>query len=371
MKRLVLLGAASALLLAACQPTTTSDTIKVGFIGPLTGDSAAVGSDLLNGVKLAISEANAKGGINGKQVQLIAEDGKCAGADAANAAQKLVNVDHVAVIMGGQCSGETLAVAPIAEAGKVVIISSYSSSPKVTDAGPYVYRDYPSDALKTQAMAKYFADNNIKKIAMISENTDFASAFRDALKKSVDTGAVVFDEVVEPGTKDFRSLMTRLKDVKFDMFFPNAQTDAVMAAMMQQLREQGIKQPAITHDVGDSITLGKIAGSAVEGMRVINVPTFGEGQPFETTFTQAYGTPQATIALAAHAYDATNIILQAMTTGAMDGTAVKQYLDTMTPYKGVIGTFHFDANGDVVGVPYALKQFQSGSIIKVSDISVN
>jgi branched-chain amino acid transport system substrate-binding protein len=165
--------------------------------------------------------------------------------------------------------------------------------------------------------------------------------------------------------------MTRLKSVQFDMFFPNAQTDAVMAAMMQQLREAGITQSAITHDVGDSINLGKIAGEAVEGMKVINVPTFGEGQPFEQTFTKAYGAPQATIALGAHAYDAANVIFQAMAGGAMDGTAIKQALDTMQPYKGIIGTFHFDANGDVVGVPYALKQFESGSIVKVSDIAVD
>jgi branched-chain amino acid transport system substrate-binding protein len=369
MKRMTALGALVALTLVACQPS--ADTIKLGFIGPLTGDAAAQGADLLNGVKMAIDEVNAKGGVNGMQIELITEDGKCNGADAASAAQKLVNVDQVVTILGGQCSGETLAAAPIAEAGKIVLISSYSSSPKVSEAGEYVFRDYPNDALKTKAIAKYLKDNGFTKMALITENTDFAVAFRQSLLADVGTGAVVFDETVEPGTKDFRSLLTRLKNLDFDIFFPNTQTDSSMAVLMQQLREQGFTQQAITHDVGDSVTLGQLAKDAVEGMYVVNVPTFGEGESFETMYTEKFGAPQSTIALAAHAYDATNLVLQAIADKGTDGTAIKEYLDTLTAYQGIIGSFSFDENGDVVGVPYALKQFKDGVTVKVSDIAVD
>jgi branched-chain amino acid transport system substrate-binding protein len=369
MRRIAAAGILAALTLSACQPS--ADTIKLGFIGPLTGDAAAQGADLLNGVKMAIDEVNAKGGVNGLQVELVAEDGKCNGADAASAAQKLVNVDHVAAILGGQCSGETLAAAPITEAAKMILLSSYSSSPKVADAGDYVFRDYPNDALKTKAISKYLKDNGYKKMAIITENTDFAAAFREALLADVGTGAVVFDETVEPGTKDFRSLLTRLKDVDFDVFFPNTQTDSAMAVLMQQLRDQGFTQQAITHDVGDSVTLGQLAPEAVEGMFVVNVPTFGEGGTFESAYVAKFGTPQSTIALAAHAYDATNLLLQAITLKGTDGTAIKDYFYGLPSYNGVIGSFHFDKNGDVVGVPYALKKFQSGSTVTVSNIVVD
>src|SRR3989338_6431973 len=124
------------LALTACQ-SGGSGPIKIGFIGPLTGDIAGIGADMLNGVQVAVDEVNADGGINGRQIELIAEDGRCNGADAASAAQKLVNVDNVFAIVGAGCSSETLAAAPIVNDGKVVMISPVSSSPEVSAAGDH------------------------------------------------------------------------------------------------------------------------------------------------------------------------------------------------------------------------------------------
>ena len=373
MKRSLTLLSLATLALAACAPTggNGGGTIKIGYLGPLTGDASTFGTDDLHGAQLAVDELNAAGGINGQQIELIAEDARCNGADAASAAQKLVNVDHVIAIVGGACSGETLAAAPIAEAGKVVMVSPISSSPNVTTAGDYIFRNYPSDALKTTAMAKYFAENKIAKIAMITENTDFCQAFRPALKAKLPAGSIVFDEVVEPGTKDFRSLMTRLKDLKFDMFFVNGQTDAADGLMIQQLREAGIKTPAITQDTGDSLNLAKTMADAVEGMYIINVPANVSDKTFEKRFTDKFGDPQFGLIFAGFAYDATNVIAQGLKSGAKDGTALKDWLYAMKGYSGVVGIFHFDKNGDVVGIPYVLKQYQKGVIKTLSDIAVD
>jgi len=370
-KRFLSLLSLSALTLVACEGGGDSGPIKIGFLGPLTGDAAPYGVDTLNGVKLAVDEINAVGGVKGRMIELIAEDSRCTGADAASAAQKLVNVDKVVAIVGGQCSGETLAAAPIAEAAGVVMVSPISSSPDVTNAGDFVFRDYPSDALKTKAMAAYLREEGLTKLAMISENTDFAQAFRASLKKDFGEENIVFDEVVEPGTKDYRTLATRLKDVDFNIFFPNAQTDAAIAAMMQQIREQGLEQQAISHDVADSVTLGELAPEAVEGMYIVNVPTAGEGGDFQTKFDQKFGGAQATIAFAAHAYDAMGVIGKAIEAAGANGAAIKDYLYSMPAYKGVVGEFTFDRNGDVVGLSYALKIFKDGKIEKVKDIAVN
>lgn len=357
------------LTLASCT-AGTKDPIKIGYIGPLTGEAASYGADTLNGTKIAVDEINAKGGIDGRQIQLIAEDGRCTGADAASAAQKLVNVDKVVAIIGGQCSGETLAAAPIAEAGQVVMISPISSSPDVTEAGTFIFRDYPSDALKTKAIATYLGEEGLLKLAMITENTDFATAFRNALRVDLGGENIAFDEVVEPNTKDFRTLITRLKEMEFDIFFPNAQSDAVMAAMMQQLREQGLTQPAITHDVGDSATLGEIATEAVEGLLVIAVPSAGSDGAFATKFREQFGDPQATMSFAAHAYDAMNVLAEVIGSAGTDGTALRDALYALPSYTGVVGAFHFDANGDVVGIPYELKTFRDGKIETIEQISV-
>ena len=372
MKRSLALVALSALALGACQISGGS-TIKIGLISPLTGDTASLGTDVLNGVRMAVQEINDKGGIDGKKVELVAEDGRCASAEANSAAQKLVNIDKVVAIVGGFCSGETLAASKVIEPAKVILLSPGSSSPDITKAGAFVFRNYPSDALKTVATAKVFGEKGYKKVAMISENTDFCQGVRKGMIKDVGSGAIVFDEVVEPGTKDFRTLITRLKDIEFDVFYMNTNGDAPMGPMAQQFREQGFTQPIFSHEVADSATLGAAAAEAVEGLELVTVPTAGEGTDFEATFTAAYGKPQSSIAFAAHAYDAANVLFQAIGTAGTNGDEVRAYLANFTmasPYEGVVGKWGFDENGDVVGVPFVLKVFKDGKTSKVKDIAL-
>lgn len=371
MKRSLAFLSLSMLALSACSSSTTSsDVIKIGLILPLTGDLAGLGKDDLNGAQMAAEKINAAGGINGKQVELIAEDGRCSGADGANAAQKLINVDKVFAIVGAGCSGETLAAAPIAEAGKVVMISPLSSSPNVTTAGDYIFRNYPNDALKTTAMAQYFAENNIKKVAVISENTDFCQAFLKSLKEKLGVEAVVFDENVEPGTKDFRSLITRLKDVEFDAFFPNTNGDGTMGPLIQQIRDAGITAPMISHDVADSANMAKTV-PGTDGLYIINIPSTVSDSSFTADFTAKYGEANYGVAFAGYAYDAVNLIAEGIKGGATDSTMLKDWLYKLPSYSGIVGTYHFDENGDVVGIPYVLKQVKEGAITTLKDIKVN
>ena len=114
----------------------SSNVVQIGVMLPLTGDGAIYGEPMNNVVHLAASEINAQGGINGKQIELLVEDSKCDGTDAANAAQKLINIDGVQAIIGGFCSSETLAAVPIATQNKVLLFSGGSSSPKLTSFKP-------------------------------------------------------------------------------------------------------------------------------------------------------------------------------------------------------------------------------------------
>jgi branched-chain amino acid transport system substrate-binding protein len=372
MKRsLALLFALS--IIAACAPAGDTGPIKLGYIGPLTGDAASYGVDTVNAVRMKIEEVNAAGGVNGRMVELIAEDGRCNGADAASAAQKLVNVDKVVAIIGGQCSSETLAIASIVETAQVVMISPVSSSPAVTDAGEFTFRVMPSDAHKATATAKYLTQEGYAKLAILSENTDYATGLRDALASAFGTENVVSNETVDPGTKDFRTLFTRLKDTEFDVFFPNAQSDSVAAAMVQQFREAGFQEPIVSQDVADSATLGEIAKEAVEGMRLVNTSnTLGEGGPnsFAARFRAKYGPAQSSQSFATLAYDATGLLLKTIGEVGTDGTAIRDALYATANYAGAAGGFHFDRKGEVVGIGYALKEFQDGKIVELEAIAI-
>lgn len=365
MKKSLVLLALSATVFAGCAGTPAPETVKLGFIAPLTGDIAGLGKDMLNGVQIAVEEINAAGGIAGKQIQLVAEDGRCSGAEAANAARKLVNVDKVVAIVGAGCSGETLAAAPIAEAAKVVMLSPTSSSPDVTNAGDYIFRNYPSDALKGKAFGAFFKTAGFKKIAIIGENTDFCQGIRTSITENLPAGtSIVFNEVVDPGTKDFRTLLTRLKGVDFDLFVANGQSDATVAEMAKQMRELGMKQQIVGTDTADSVNLGKMAPEAVEGLKALSVPTLTATDPtaggFVTTFTTKYGDPQFGTFFAATSYDATKILAQVIAAQGTDGEKIKTALYAMPAYKGIVGTVSFDSNGDVKGVPFAMKQFKAG-----------
>lgn len=365
MKRLSLLTLAAAMALSACQPSGGGETIKLGFVGPLTGDAAALGIDALNGAKMAVAAYNKT--ATGPKVELIAEDGKCTPAEAANAFQKLINVDKVVAVIGGLCSGETLAGAPVGNEAKVVVFSYGSSSPKVTDAGDFVFRDYPSDAFRGVAVAKYFAKKGYGKVAIITQNTDYATGLRDSVVKNVGADGVVFNETVEESAKDFRTLLTRLKDVDFDVFVPNMQTDGAVGALISQYREMGFTQPVVGNDTTDSLAVAQIAGDGAEGVQMIDVPSAGEGTSFETDFKAAYGDPQSSIAWAAYAYDAAGVVLDQVKSVGTDGSAIRDALYGLKGYKGIIGTFHFDKNGDVVGAGYVVKEFQGGKIMTVGD----
>ena len=374
MKRLLIPLFALGMLLSACGGGTADDgtgPIKIGYIGPLTGDAAPYGVDTRNGMMLKVNEINEAGGINGRMIEVIAEDSRCTGTDAASAAQKLVNVDKVVAIVGGQCSGETLGAAPIVDAAGVVMLSPVSSSPDVTEAGDFVFRDYPSDALKTKAMANYFVDQEYTKVAIITENTDFAVAFRDSLVGNVGEDSMVFNENVDVGTKDFRTLMARLKDVDFDIFVANGQTTATIAPMLQHMRELGITQPAISHDVGEDKSLLELAPDAAEGLFTINVPKIGDDTEFGQMMISEHGGAQAAIAFAGHAYDAMGVLAEAIADVGTAGTAIRDYLYDLDGYDGVIGTFSFDDNGDVEGINYVLSNVKDGEFVMVKDIPVN
>src|SRR6266404_612420 len=145
-----------------------SDSYKVGVLLPLTGDAATYGEGGRNIFQMATDEINGSGGVNGKKLELIIEDSKCNGQDASNAMQKLVSVDKVQIVLGGFCSGETLAAEPIAESNKVALFSPGSSSPKLTNIGKYFSRDYPSDASQGSVLADVaYNKNSWKKVAIL------------------------------------------------------------------------------------------------------------------------------------------------------------------------------------------------------------
>jgi len=375
MKKTLAVLSLLSLALVACQAPGGGDEgpIKIGYIGPLTGGAANYGKDTLHAVEIHVEEVNAAGGINGRQIEVVVEDGRCTGNDSASAAQKLIHVDNVVAIIGGQCSSETLAAALISEAAKIVQISPVSSNPDIADAGDFIFRVMPSDALKGVDMANYIEEEGYEKVAIITENTDYAVALGDALKNSLKKAEVVFDETVDPDTKDFRTLMARLKDIEHDVLVSNPQTDSVLAPMIQQYREQGMQQPIVSQDIADSLNLVQLAPEAVEGMHMFNVSNLlgekakGDEKPFAEKFREMHGEAQSNMSFATLAYDAAGVLFEAIGEVGTDSEAIRDYLYGLRGYDGSSGRFSFDDKGEVVGIRNVHKMFENGKIVELTD----
>lgn len=140
------------------QEAEPEEKIKIGTIGPLTGDVASYGVSTKNGVEIAVDEFNQSGGINGRPVHLISEDTRGEQTEAANAASKLIERDEVVAIVGGVITAETMTAGPITNDAQVVMISSSSTAVGVPEIGDYVFRNCLSDEVQAVQLAEYAVD---------------------------------------------------------------------------------------------------------------------------------------------------------------------------------------------------------------------
>jgi branched-chain amino acid transport system substrate-binding protein len=334
--------------------------VKIGFIGPLTGDSSGMGADGQAGVQLAVQELNSAGGINGRQVVAIYEDGKCNGKDATTAATKLIDVDKVQVVVGGLCSSETLASAPLAEKAKVALISYASSNPSISQAGDYVFRVWPSDAGQGKAMADEIIKRGHHKVAVIYANTDYTLGLATAFKENFDKlgGVITAWETYESDAKDFRTQVTKARATKPDaIYFVSYPVDGGL--LVKQLKQLKVDLPLFTSETFGSKEAVEAAGTEnAEGI-VFATPKFDPNWPKAKEFlpkaTQLKGSDLSIPAIAADAYDAVYLIAEALKQKPEHeptGTIIKDFLYAVKDWEGAGGKLTIDSNGD------PLKDFQ-------------
>ncbi len=331
---------------------TSGSTIKIGIITPLTGDGAVYGEMVRNVNQIAVDEINAAGGIKGKQVELITEDGKCKGEGGVNAAQKLVNVDKVQIIIGGFCSAETLSAVPVAEAGKVAVMSAGSSNPGLTNKSPFFFRNFPSDSIQGAILAQVAYDSGKRKVAFIQEQTDYtAGIFKAFETKFKSLGGEVVNESYAPTVRDFRSQLAKLQAAKPDALFLDANTPASMEAITQQFGVMNWNVSLYTNDVilGASDVLTKYK-KTLEGMIGAEFGVDANNAKFKhlsEAYTAKYGKDLPYQSYAQTVYDSLFIIKDAINTVGYDGTKIADFGHKITNWQGAAGSVTIGSDGDI------------------------
>jgi len=336
------------------------DKVTVGVILPMTGEVAAIGLNSKAAMELAAKEINENGGINGQELELIFEDGKCNSKDAANAANKLINIDGVDIIIGGMCSGETMSAAPIAESSETVLLSFCSSAPTVTNAGDYVFRVMPSDSYQGKFAAEYaYNELGARKVAVIYPLGDYGVGIKNAFTKNFEAlgGEIVIEQGVEQTTKDLRTPLTKIKAENPDVIYFVAYADAAIIGL-KQIKELGIKAQILGGDAWDDPKIIEEAKDSAEGVRYV-MPYAPLNLNFKKGMKEMTNSEEITLC-SPNGYDAVNLLAKIIAEVGTDSNAVKDALYQVEGYKGVSGTITIDENGDLEDATYQVKEIRNG-----------
>ncbi len=327
------------------------ETIKIGFMAPLTGDAASIGAPMQNAAKLIVEKWNAAGGIAGKKIEITYQDDGCTEVGGGKAAQQLINVDKVKVLLGGVCSTATLPATKFAEENKVLEIALGASSPKISDAGDYVFRTYPSDTGKGKLLGQVAAAQGFKTVGVLAEQSDYAIPLKDVFVASFEgSGGKAVVETYTADATDLRTQLTKLKEAKVDALFLDPQTPNKGLLMFQHLQEMKWKVPLMTQDViaNDKDTLTK-EKDMVEGMIAADV-TVRDTDPavlaLRAEYKAKYGMEPNFELFIDAVYDAFDLVKKSIETVGYDTAKMKDYLYGLKDYKGLMGSYTFDKNGD-------------------------
>jgi len=331
MKKLLCIALAVVMALGAfagCKKA--DDTIKVGILGPHTGDYAVYGLAVKNGAQLYIDQVNAAGGINGKQIETIVYDNKGDSTEAITAFTRMVD-EGITALIGDVLTGNTLAVVGEAYPINMPMITASATAAAVTynadtdTVYSNVFRTCFIDPFQGEKMAEYAAEKLGAKTAAILTQTgnDYAVGLADAFKaKCADVGIeVVAEEGYAKGDVDFKSQLTNILAAAPDVVFcPNYYQDDGM--IVTQAREigltsiflggdgwAGVSEYASAEDLEGSYFCSAYAPGSTDAVKA-----------FEEAYTAAYGADTLNM-FAATAYDAAMVLCAALTKAEATGAA--------------------------------------------------
>ncbi len=345
----------------ATAPVT--EPIKIGFIGPLTGDASSIGAINKAAAEVAVEEVNAAGGVNGRPIEMIYEDGQCNAKTATNAANKLINVDKVPAIIGGFCSTETAAFGPMAMQNKVVAFSYGSSAPSLSKLGQYFFRSYPSDAFQGKFAAEYaYNTMGARKVAIVYHISEWGTGIKEVFEARFKElgGEVLSSEGTPQESRDYRTIMSKVKGLAVDLIYMPAYTDGSIVAL-KQAQELGIKTKFLGADAwSDPKMQREVSG---KGDFIFTAPMDVSPEDFRQKIEAKTGGKDVPVGTS-NAYDNVKMLTEVMKKVGTDTSKIEQELRQIK-YDGVSGHIEFDANGDVTAANYSVSRIQDGTAVKI------
>ena len=375
MKKIVALCLVAVLALAVALPVFSagsqeSGTIKIGVAGAHSGDLASYGIPSIKAAELVVADWNAKGGVLGKQIELVIEDDVCKPEVATNTAAKLVGEGVVAVI-GHICSGATKAALGIYKDSNIITISPSATNPPLTQSGDYpnFFRTIAPDDAQAR-MEVDFATGTLgfTKLAVLHDKGDYGKGLAEFAKAMIEKDGkaeVVLYEGITVGAVDYSAVINKIKNsgaqaIIFGGYHPEA------SKLVGQMRKKGMDTVFISDDGVKDDTFIKVAGEYAEGVYAtgpMDTSTNPMTQAANKAHQDKYGEDPGAFFL--NAYAATTAILNAIQkAGSTDYEKVSKALKSEY-VETTLGKISFDQKGDAIGVGFSVFQVQNGAYVEI------
>lgn len=327
-----------------------ADGIKIGFIPPVTGASAAEGAWQIKAIKLALKQINEAGGVNGKPIDLIIEDNQSSNPGALAALQKAVEQDQVLALVGVVKSTQVLALSDAIKSYGIPTMIGGTNATLTKRGNPWLFRARPDDSIAAAAMVKYIKeDTSFTKVGILHDSDAFGTGGANLVEQNAkDAGlSVVKTEKYTTKEKDFTAQLLSLKNAGAQIMVLYGTNPEDVAVIQRQIRQLGSPYKYIgspSSQEKDTLNLSK---EAAEGL--LAIADFVPGSsPVIKTYSEAYRKEynEDFDATSAWAYDALNILVNAIKQAGEDRSKIRDAILSTQNYKGVLGTFSFSSNGD-------------------------
>jgi len=345
MKSLVRTIAAVALGAALVAPAAAQE-IYVGYQAPLTGTQSQYGEVFRNAANMQLEKFNAAGGVGGRKVVIVWEDSKSDPKEAVAIGRKFVDDKRIVGVLGDFASGPSMAVGEVYAKEGMAQLSQTASHPDYTKISKWQFRNITTQAQEGPYNAKWLKDLGVKNVAVLALQNDWGLSAAENFQKSFEQlGGKATIEYFNPGTRDFRSILTKVQRTNPDavylaMFYEEG------ALLLQQAKQLGMKTPFYSTSALYAPKLIELGGDAVDGMKLTTTFDANNPAPNVRTFVEEYKKRygQEPNQFAAQGYDATGIMLDALKRAGPNATRaqVRDALAATKDYPGVTGVTTFD-----------------------------
>lgn len=336
--------------------------VRIGLAAPLSGPDAVFGTQLRQGVEQAVADLNAKGGVLGQRLAIVAGDDRGDLKQGISLANRFV-AEKISFVVGHFYSSITLAASEIYANHGILDITPSATNPQITERGlDLMFRTCGRDDQQSAVAAKFLEAQAGKRIAILYDNTAYGKGLADDLRARLAKAGIadVLYAGIDKGTKDYGKLVGRIKNSAADfVFWGGDGTDAGL--LVKEMRSEGVQAVLIGSDAIASDEFALAGGGAVEGT-LMTFPPDPRQRPAAAAVVKEFRArnidPEV---FTLYAYAAVQVLAEAaQAAGKFDAAAISKTIHSGRPFATVLGTLTYDAKGDVTRPDYAIFIWKRG-----------